>query len=224
MKLIILPQLKSRLKPLKYFSRYQKIRKIIKVKSNLFSLRMGSRRPWQVWRWRFNRKAYQTWKPIRYIKPYALNSLTKLRYQTNFRLQRTIKKYWQWRFSNKSFNLSSIQYKFLKQNSLQNYHEANLWLRNHIGISGINFYQWRYMTNWNKNFARVNNLPAINQIVDKNAILTFSNQTKKLLLNRTLAFETNNLINGLIQHNLNKSALIAKYTPKQQRHLNSILI
>ena len=39
-----------------------------------------------------------------------------------------------------------------------------------------------------------------------------------------LAFETNNLINGLIQYNLNNLVLLAKYDPKQQRYLNTNLL
>ena len=210
MNLLISPQSKFRLKTLKRFSRYQKIRKVVKLKSNLFSLRIGSRRLWQIWRWRFNRKAYQTWKPIRYIKPYALNSLTKLRHQTNFRFQRTIKKYWQWRFNNKSLSLTRIQHKFLGQNGLQNCNVLNLWLNSHIGNVGINFNQLRYMTNWNKKFIRVNNFPVQNQIISNSDILTFPHKAKKMFLNRTLSFETNNLINGLVQYNLNNSSLLCK--------------
>jgi hypothetical protein len=44
MSLVISPQSKFRLKILKRFSRYQKIRKVAKLKSNLFSLRTNSRR------------------------------------------------------------------------------------------------------------------------------------------------------------------------------------
>lgn len=223
MTLVISPQLKFRLKILKRFSRYQKIRKVVKLKSNLFSLRTSSRRLWQVWRWRFNRKAYQTWKPIRYIKPYALNSLMKLRHQTSFRFQRTIKKYWQWRFNNKSLSLTKIQHNFLGQNGFQNHNALNGWLNNHVGNVGINFNRLRYMTNWHKKLIRVNNLPVQNQIINKNDVLTFPFKTKNKFLNRTLAFETNNLINGLIQYDLNNSLLYAKYNPKYQRHLNSTL-
>jgi hypothetical protein len=66
-------------------------------------------------------------------------------------------------------------------------------------------------------------LPVQNQITSKNDVLTFPFKAKNKLLNRTLAFETNNLINGLIQYDLNNSLLHAKYNPKHQRYLNSTL-
>lgn len=214
-----------RLKKLNWFSRRQKIRKHLRLKNSLFILRSIARRRWQIWRWRFNRKSYQSWKALRYAKRYSLNSLVKLRHQTNFRLQRTIKNYLQWRFNNRFINLAKTQQGYLVQNRLQNYSQVPYsgLVNNHIGSIGINFYQWRYMTTrWYKGRIYVNYHVTNNPLVSKNNVLIFANWIKKPI-NPTLAFETNNLINGLIQYDLNNSALLTKYHPKQQRHLNAVL-
>ena len=214
----------NRLKTLKRFSRYQKIRKINKFSNKLVSLRFNSRRLWQVWRWRFNRKSYQTWKPARYIKPNSLSSSVKLRHQTTFRLHRTLQKYIQWRFNNRYINLSRVKQQFLAQNYLQNYNQVNAWLNSHIGILGVKFYQLRHITKWNRNLIRINNVLLKNQLATKNDILLFPKNVKTVINNKLLAFETNNLINGLMQYSLNNSAQMAKYYPKQQRHLNTNLL
>lgn len=224
MRMLILPQSRYRLKKLNWFARYQKIRKYSKLKNSLFFLR-SNRRRWQIWRWRFNRKSYQAWKPLRYVKHSSLNGLVKLRHQTNFRLQRTIKNYLQWRFNSKYLNLIKIKQSYSTQNVLQNSNQANYaWLvNNHIGSIGMNFYQLRYMTRLYKNQIYVNSRAPNNSLVLKNSILIFTNWVKKPIP-KTLAFETSGLIHGLIQYNLNNSLLLAKYHPKQQRHLNANLL
>lgn len=225
MGILILSQPKNRLKKLNRFSRYQKIRKYSKLKNFLFVLRSTTRRRWQIWRWRFNRKSYQSWKALRYTRRYNLNSLVKLRHQTNFRLQRMIKNYLQWRFNNRSINLAKTQQSYLVQNRLQNYSQMGYsrLINDHIGSIGINFYQWRHMTKWYKNRLYANHRVVRNPLVAKNDVLIFPNRIKKPI-NTMLAFETNNLINGLIQYNLNNLVLLAKYDPKQQRYLNTNLL
>lgn len=184
-------------------------------------LRLFRPRLHQVWQWRRNRKSSQAWRSLRFLNPYNLTRFYKGRRRTDFRFNRIVKNYINWRLNSK-VNFKKINLCAKTQNYQQNLSVAsNSWFNTNVG-NALLFYSIirnrSLLMDKYYNF-KINGHQQLNSVLDRDILLY--QEDKNNHNSHKLALETSQLLGVLQQFNLLKKQQYYKYYPKLQRNLNS---